>query len=75
MMIEVVRQRLELFGRRSAHQDVLVVRVCLRDRKPKQREHEHHDQPGDSHDPHALRDSGCGIPQTRRNDIRSALGI
>ena len=33
MMIEVMRQSAELFGSRSAHQDVLVVRISLRYRK------------------------------------------
>ncbi len=75
MMIEVVRQRTDLFGRCSADQDVLVVRVSLRHRKSKQREHEHHNQPGDFHDPHACGERRCEKPQTRRSDIRSPLRI
>ena len=75
MMIEVVCQRAALLGGGSAHKDVLVVRVSLRDRKSKQGEHEHHDQPRDSHDPHAWADGICGKPKTRRSDIGSALWI
>ncbi len=70
-MVEVIRERTELFGSRSAHQDVLVERVSLGQRKSKQREHEHRDQPRDSDDPHAWRNGGCGMPPTRRSDIRS----
>jgi hypothetical protein len=75
MMIEVVRQRTDLFGRCSADQDVLVVRVSLRHRKSKQGEHEHHDQPRDSDDPRACGERRCEKPQARRSDIRSPLRI
>jgi hypothetical protein len=74
-MIEVMCQRAELLGSCSAHKDVLVVRVSLRDRQSKQGEHEHHDQPRDSHDPHACGERRCETPQTRRSGILSPLRI
>lgn len=75
MVIEVVPQSTDLFGRCSADQDVLVVRVSLRHRKSKQREHEHPNQPRDTDDPHPCGERRCEEPQTRRSDIRSPMRI
>jgi hypothetical protein len=74
-MIEVLRQRTQLFSGRSAHQNVLVIRVGLRGRKSKQREHQHHNQASYSHDLHPRGDGTCEEPQTRRSDIPPAFGI